>query len=129
MLVFLQDTFMTKINQSLYGLWEMTAMRFQDGAENWESEPIFGGTSMFTQSGQILTFTRAEIAFGYSGTFVIDGDELVITPQVCSIPELEKTRFVRTVKTLTSDALTLMMTDSATGRRYEIDFRLISRSF
>lgn len=120
---------MAKINQNLYGLWQMISMRFQNENGNWESEPVEGGTSMFTSTGQILTFTRAEIAFGYSGTFVIDGDDLVITPDVCSIPELEKTPIIRRVISVTAESLTLGMTDAATGRIYEIDFRLVARSF
>ena len=120
---------MGAINNNLYGLWKMTAMRYQNDTGSWESESVFGGTSMFTSRGHILTFTSAEIPFGYSGTFTMQGDDLVITPEVCSIPELEKTTIRRTVKSITAETLTLGMVDSATGRNYEIDLKLLAKTF
>lgn len=120
---------MGAINNNLYGLWKMVEMRFQRDDGSWEAEPVYGGTSMFTSNGQILTFTRAEIPFGYSGTFTIKGDDLVITPEVCSLDELENTTIRRTVKHLTAETLTLGMVDAATERNYEIYFKLIAKSF
>jgi hypothetical protein len=125
-----QEIVMATINQNLYGYWKMTAMRFLKTDGEWESETVFGGSSVFTESGQINTFTRtSEIPFGYSGTFVIKGNDLLITPEVCSITSQEGHLIIRTVKELGAESLTLAMTDEATGRKYEIDFRLLDRSF
>lgn len=107
----------------------MTSMRFRKGDGAWEPEIVYGGTSVFTANGQIVTFTRAEIPFGYSGSFKIKGDDLLITLEVCSIQELEGKMITRTVTKLTTDTLTLAMTDEATGRDYEIDFQLLATSF
>lgn len=120
---------MSVLNKNLYGMWRMIAMRFKKDDGAWESETVYGGFSSFTSGGYISTFTRAEIPFGYSGKFTIKGDDLVIVPEVCSIQELEGQTIVRTVKKLTAETLTLAMTDHATGRNYEIDFKLLTHQF
>ena len=108
----------------------MIAMRYRDIEGNWENELVFGGTSVFTETGVISTFTRtSELAFGYSGKFSLKGDDLVIVPEVCSIATLEGAPITRTVKKLTPETLLLGMIDDATGRNYEIELKLLTRSF
>jgi hypothetical protein len=116
--------------KDLFGCWEMTEMKFKNGEGAWEHETVLGGTSIFTESGIVNTFTRtAELAFGYSGRFEIEGSDLRITLKVCSIPALESLQIIRKVLKLSTNALTLGMIDDATGREYEIDFKLLTRKF
>jgi|GEM_PF-2627221 len=118
------------MDQNLYGYWKMTVIRFLKDDGTWESEEVVGGASIFTESGYINTFTRtSELSFGYSGMFTIKGNDLIITPEVCSIQEREGGLFIRTVKSVSRDALTLGMVDDATGRSYEMDFIPLARSF
>ena len=121
---------MALVNKNLYGCWKLTAMRYQISDGSWEDEVVFGGNAVFTESGEITTFTRtADLAFGYSGKFVLRGDDLVITPQVSSITAIEGKTIIRTVKILSAGELTLGMHDDATGRNYEIGFKLLTRQF
>lgn len=120
----------TPNDQYLYGYWKMTAMRFLKPDQTWESESVFGGASIFTKAGYINTFTRtSELSFGYSGNFKLKGNDLVITPEVCSIPSLENRLIIRTLKSVSENELTLSMVDEATGREYEMDFQILTRSF
>jgi hypothetical protein len=121
---------MNQITLDLYGYWKMIDMRFLKADGEWESEKVFGGCSLFTESGQINTFTRtSELAFGYSGTFTIKGNDLLIKPEVCSLQSLEGHIITRTIVQVSADRLVLGMTDEATGRKYEIFFDLVTRSF
>ena len=118
------------INKNLYGYWKMIAMRFRKADQSWESEEVLGGASVFTESGQILTYTRtSELGFGYNGTFEIKDNVIHTRIEVCSIPELEGTISTRTIKKLSADSLVLGMFDEATGRDYEIELKLVTNSF
>ena len=116
--------------QNLYGFWKMTGMRFLKADGTWEDEKVLGGTSAFTQSGQINTYTRtSELGFGYSGTFVVQDNTLIINVDVCSLPEYEGKTIRRIIKKTGPESLLLGMADDATGRDYEIEFSLVTRSF
>ncbi len=116
--------------QNLYGYWKMTGMRYLKPDGSWEQEQVLGGSSVITQSGEILTYTRtSELGFGYSGQFTVEKDSLVTRVDVCSIPELEKKVIRRTIKQCTPQLLILGMHDEATGRDYEIEFNLLTRTF
>lgn len=118
------------MNKNIFGFWKMTAIRYQNESGEWESETVFGGASIFTEDGHINTFTRtSELAFGYSGTFAIKGNDLIIQPEVSSLPEIEGKTIVRSLKSLKDDQMTLTMLDDATGRTYEMDFLLKTRHF
>ena len=121
---------MLDVKRNLFGCWRLTAVRFKNYEGIWEHEEVYGGFSAFTEAGFMTTFSRtSDLPFGYSGTFSLNGNEIEITPEVCSIPELEGTKFFRTVKKLTSEDLTLGTDDEATGRHYELDFKLLTSTF
>jgi hypothetical protein len=122
--------FMVAVNNNLYGCWKLTAVKFMNGEGAWEEEEVLGGTSIFTEGGIISTFTRtSDLAFGYSGNFALNGNDLEIKADVCSIPDLEGKTIIRTVKKLTEDELTLGLDDEATGRYYLMDFKLLTFTF
>lgn len=112
------------------GYWQIIAVRFLNLEQQWESEELIGGSAIVTRSGDITIFTRTtELAFAYCGKYTIRGNDFVIVPDACTIPELEKTTLVRTITSVTQDAATLRMFDEPSGRHYEMDFKILTREF
>ena len=116
--------------KDVYGFWGMTAIRYRKPDGTWESETVFGGSTVITESGFINAYTRtSEIEFGYSGTFKLSGDGADVHLDVCSIQALEGKVVHRKVVKCTPEFLTTEMLDEATGRVYEMDFKLLTRRF
>ena len=112
------------------GFWKMTSIRHQKSDGTWEAEKIIGGTTVITESGFINAYTRTtEIDFGYSGTYTVNGNVASVQVEVCSFPNLEGTTLLRTVLETTPEYLKTEMTDEATGRLYQMEFKLLTRTF
>lgn len=116
--------------KNAYGFWGMTAIRYQKPDGSWESEKVFGGSTVITESGFINAYTRtSEVEFGYSGTFKVNGDGADVHLDVCTITALEGKVVYRKVLECTPEFLKTEMLDEATGRVYEMDFKLLTRRF
>ena len=121
---------MKTLNDSVFGFWKITSIRFLNSDEKWEDETLFGGSTIITKTGNLTTYTKtSDLSFGYSGTFKVKGDDLLITPDVCTIPEMEGNITIRTVKSVSEKSLLLGSIDEATGRTYEFEFELVTRGF